>query len=126
MPIKVLVVEDEKDSRDFLATFLKLSGYEVATANDGLEGIERVEADCPDIIVSDICMPNLDGIDMVKTLRQSPEYRAVPVIMLTALSSDNLLKSVNAGANEAMRKPVNPDALLKNIKEWLRKPVVMN
>jgi CheY-like chemotaxis protein len=126
MPIKVLVVEDEKDSRDFLATFLKLSGYAVTTAKDGLEGIEKVEADCPDIIVSDICMPNLDGIDMVKTLRQSPEYRAVPVIMLTALSSDNLLKSVNAGANEAMRKPVNPDALLKNIKEWLRKPISVN
>ncbi len=126
MPVKVLVVEDDKDSRDFLAQFLKLSGYVVTTANDGLEGIERVKADCPDIIISDICMPNLDGIEMVKQLRETTEFRAVPVIMVTALSSDTLLNSVNAGANEAMRKPINPDTLLKNMKEWLGKPKMVN
>jgi DNA-binding response OmpR family regulator len=126
MPKKVLVVEDEKDSRDFLATFLKMEGYAVVTASDGLEGIEKVETDCPDIIISDISMPNLDGIDMVRTLRKSPKYQAIPVILLTALDSENLILGVNAGANEAMRKPINPDTLVKNIKDWLNKPGVLN
>lgn len=126
MAIKVLVVEDEKDSRDFLATFLKLEGFTVATANDGLQGIEKIESECPDIIISDICMPRLDGIEMVRTLRSSPKYRALPVILLTALDSENLLNGVKAGANEAMRKPVNTDALVKNMKEWLGKPKVTN
>jgi CheY-like chemotaxis protein len=126
MAIKVLVVEDEKDSRDFLATFLKLEGYSVATANDGLQGIEKIEAECPDIIISDICMPRLDGIEMVRTPRSLPKYRTLPVILLTALDSENLLNGVKAGANEAMRKPVNTDALVKNMKEWLGKPKVTN
>jgi DNA-binding response OmpR family regulator len=126
MPIKVLVVEDEKDSRDFLAMFLKIQGYAVVTANDGLEAIEKVEIDNPDIIVSDICMPNLDGIELVRNLRRSPKHQAIPVILMTALDSENLILGVNAGANEAMRKPINPDALVKNIKDWLDKPGVVN
>ncbi len=119
MPIKVLVVEDDKDSRDFLATFLKISGYVVSTANDGLEALKKVESDCPDMIISDISMPNLDGIEMVKILRESPEFKAVPVLMLSAYGSGNLINAINAGANQAMRKPVNPDSLLKNVRDWV-------
>ena len=119
MPIKILIVEDEPDSRDFLATLLKLEGYQVITAQDGLEGIQKVQEDCPDLILSDICMPNLDGLDMVKTLRKSPEYRSIPIIMLSAYGSGNLINAINVGANEAMRKPVHADLLLKNMKEWL-------
>jgi two-component system, chemotaxis family, chemotaxis protein CheY len=126
MPIKILVVEDEMDSRDFLATFLKLSGYSVSTANDGLEALKKAKAEHPDIIISDICMPILDGIEMVKTLRNSSEFRAIPIIMMTALGSENLISGMNAGANEAMRKPINPDALLKHIKDWLAKPKILN
>lgn len=126
MPIKVLVVEDDKASQEFLATFLKLSGYTVTTANDGLEALKKAKTEHPDIIISDICMPNLDGIEMVKTLRNSPEFRTTPIIMMTALNRENLLSGMDAGANEAMRKPINPEALLKNMKEWLAKPKSLN
>ena len=119
MPIKILIVEDDPDSRDFLETLLKLEGYQVITANDGMEGIEQVRADCPDLILSDICMPHLDGLDMVKLLRRSPEYRSIPIIMLSAYGSGNLINAINVGANEAMRKPVHAEVLLKNLKEWL-------
>jgi CheY-like chemotaxis protein len=119
VPIRILVVEDDADSRDFLATLLKLEGYSVTTANDGLEAIEQVESDCPDLILSDIAMPNLDGIEMVKQLRSSPKYRAVPIVMLSAFGSGNLINAINAGANQALRKPVNAESLLKDVSEWL-------
>jgi CheY-like chemotaxis protein len=109
--IRILVVEDDPDSREFLATLLKLEGYTVVTANDGLEGIERVETDHPDIIISDICMPNLDGIEMVKRLRKSPEFKRIPVVMLSAFGSGNLISAINVGANEALRKPVHAELI---------------
>jgi CheY-like chemotaxis protein len=117
--IRILVVEDEPDSREFLATLLKLEGYKVITASDGLEGIKKVEADHPDIILSDICMPNMDGIDMVKALRKSPEHKRIPIVMLSAFGSGNLTNAINAGANEAMRKPVHAELLLQYINKWI-------
>ena len=92
MSIKVLVVEDEKDSREFFATYLKMEGFKVATANDGLQGIEELMTERPDIIVSDISMPNLDGIEMVKLLRQSSEHQALLGILLSAMDSEYLLQ----------------------------------
>jgi two-component system chemotaxis response regulator CheY len=117
--IRILVVEDDPDSREFLATLLKLEGYTVVTANDGLEGIERVETDHPDIIISDICMPNLDGLEMVKRLRQSPEYKRIPIVMLSAFGSGNLSSAINVGANEALRKPVHAELLLQYVTKWI-------
>jgi CheY-like chemotaxis protein len=117
--IRILVVEDEPDSREFLATLLKLEGYTVITAGDGLEGIEKVETDHPDIILSDICMPNMDGIDMVKALRKSSKYKRIPIVMLSAFGSGNLINAINAGANEAMRKPVHAELLLQYITKWI-------
>lgn len=119
MPFKILVVEDEPDSRDFLVTLLKLEGYLVSTAGDGLEAISAVEKDRPDLIISDISMPNLDGIEMTKRLRQIPECRAIPIIVISAYGSGNLINAINVGANTAMRKPVHAESLLLNVKEWL-------
>ncbi len=118
MPIKILVVEDEKDARDFLAILLEMEGYVVSTATDGLEALKKIEIEPPDMIISDISMPNLDGVDLVKTLRSSPEFRDIPVLMLSAYGSGNLISAINAGANHAMRKPVNVESLLKNVREW--------
>jgi two-component system, chemotaxis family, chemotaxis protein CheY len=119
MANKILVVEDEPDSREFLVTLLKLEGYKITTANDGLEALHQVETDLPDLIVSDISMPNLDGIEMVKILRQSPAFRSLPIIVLSAYGSGNLINAINVGANQAMRKPVHAESLLKSINEWL-------
>lgn len=119
MPVKILIVEDEADSRDLLATLLKIEGYEVSTANDGLEAIKQIETDPPNLVLSDISMPNLDGVAMVKTLRSSPKYQTLPIVMLSAYGSENLVNAMNAGANEAMRKPIHCEQLLKNVKEWL-------
>jgi CheY-like chemotaxis protein len=109
---RILVVEDESDLRQFLATLLELEGFQVTTANDGLDALEKIEADCPDLIISDIAMPNCDGIDLLRTLRKSLEHRTLPVVMLTARGSENLFNAINAGANAALRKPVDTELLL--------------
>src|SRR5262245_59590678 len=119
MPNKILVVEDDPDSRDFLVTLLKLEGYTVATANDGLEAIQKVESEPIDLIVSDISMPNLDGIEMTKLIRQNPDFRNLPIIVISAYGSGNLINAINVGANAAMRKPIHAESLLGHLKEWL-------
>ena len=121
MSNKILVVEDEKDYRDFLDLVLRLEGYEVSTANDGMDALQHIEKDCPDLVVSDLCMPKLDGLDLVKKIRERPDCKSVPVVILSALGSSNLMMAVDAGANQAMPKPVDVDVLLESIEEWLDK-----
>jgi DNA-binding response OmpR family regulator len=118
---KILVVEDERDYRDFLDLVLRLEGYEVSTANDGMDALKKIKSDCPDLVVSDLCMPKLDGIDLVKRIREIPDCESVPVVILSALGNSNLTQAVIAGANEAMPKPVDIDVLLNSIEGWLDK-----
>jgi CheY-like chemotaxis protein len=119
---RILVVEDEPDARQFLATLLEIEGYQVTTATDGLEALETIDAQCPDLLISDIAMPNCDGIDLLRTLRKSPEYRALPVIMVTAYGSDNLFNALNAGANAALRKPLETESLLDCVASLINQP----
>ena len=78
---RILVVDDEERIINFLRSKLKASGYEVLTANNGLEGLEQAQAQEPDLIVLDLLMPKMDGLEMLKQLRS---FSAVPVIILTA------------------------------------------
>ena len=115
MPGKILIVDDDADQRDFLAVLLNLEGFEVALAQDGRQAIEQVQRDCPDLIISDIEMPHIDGITMVKVLRDLPECHDIPILTLSAYGSGNLKMAMRAGANQAMRKPVEIDSLIGTI-----------
>ena len=115
MSAKILIVEDNPDQRDFLAIMLEEQGFTTYTATDGLEGLKQAQNNCPDLIISDIMMPNLDGIEMVKTLRQIPECKAIPVLMLSAYGTNKLFEAINAGASHVMRKPLDFDFFFKAI-----------
>ena len=115
MTAKILIVEDNPDQRDFLALLLRQQGYSIATAIDGLEGIRQVKSTSPDLIISDITMPNLDGIEMVKTLRKLPAYRDTPILMLSAYGTNKLFEALDAGADHVMRKPLDFDLFSKAI-----------
>ncbi len=119
MEKKILIVEDNPDSRDLLAVMLKREGYTVYTADDGLEGLKLVAMDCPDIIITDITMPNVDGIEMVKILRHRPECNKLPIIVMSAYGSGTLRKAVAAGADEVVSKPLAFDAFLEAIERLL-------
>ena len=88
---RILIVDDEKRIVNFLSSKLKASGYEVLTASNGLEGLEQAQAQEPDLIVLDLLMPKMDGLEMLKELRS---FSAVPVIILTAKGKVNGLRKV--------------------------------
>jgi two-component system chemotaxis sensor kinase CheA len=119
---RILVVEDEPVSRHFLATLLELAGYQVTTAIDGLDALDKIDAYGPDLVISDIAMPHCDGIDLLRTLRRTIEHRSLPVIMLTAYGSENLFNAINAGANAALRKPVETESLMPLVASLLDEP----
>ena len=119
MSARVLVVEDNPDSRTFLATLLKIKGFIVDTAADGLEGLKRALAERPDIIISDLSMPRLDGVQMLRILRQMPACRSIPVVAISAYGSGRLEDAAKVGADYTLRKPLNCNLLLKEINRLL-------
>ena len=112
MSYKILIVDDDADQRDFLIALLKFEGYDVEIAQDGNEAIKQVKSTCPNLIISDIDMPDIDGITMVKMLRELPECSDIPILTLSGYSTGNLKMAMHAGANQALRKPVEMDSLI--------------
>ena len=121
MSAKILIVEDNPDSCAFLSQLLKVRGYSVQTASDGLQALFAVEEFRPDIIVSDIMMPGITGIEMVRVLRQSPQYREIPVLMISAFGSGNLKEALQAGADSALHKPINFDQFFETLAQLLQR-----
>ena len=119
MATKILLVEDNLDSCAYLARLLELKGYDVHTATDGIEALKAVEAFHPDLIITNIMMPRLDGIGLLNTIRNSPNYRSTPVIAMSAFGSGNLQAALQAGANKALRKPINFEQFFKSIEQLL-------
>jgi DNA-binding response OmpR family regulator len=116
---RVLVVDDEVRILNFLVSKLKTSGYDVLTAHDGVEGLEQVKAQEPDLIVLDVLMPKLDGLGMLKELRS---FSMMPVIILTAKGADtDRIKGLQLGADDYLPKPFNPDELVARIEAIRRR-----
>jgi len=116
---RILVVDDEERVLHFLSSKLKASGYEVITAGNGVEGLEQAQFQEPDLIVLDLLMPKMDGVGMLKELRN---FSAVPVIVLTALGADtDKIKGLQMGADDYLPKPFNPDELVARIEAIKRR-----
>jgi len=110
---RILVVDDDERIINFLRSKLKASGYEVFTAGNGVEGLEQAQAQEPDLIVLDLLMPKMDGLEMLKELRS---FSAVPVIILTAKGADaDRIRGLQLGADDYLPKPFNPDELVARI-----------
>ena len=119
MSPKILIVEDDPDQCGFLEVLLKHQGYIVYTAHDGAEGVQQAALCKPDLIISDISMPNLDGAGLVETLHENPEFRRTPILAISAYGASYLLDAIKAGASEALRKPIDPDLLFSTVRELI-------
>jgi signal transduction histidine kinase len=118
----ILVVDDEKATRDFLVDTLKLGGFETLTAADGEAGLRAIHQQMPDLIIADVRMPNLNGFEFLEALRANPKTNTIPVIMLTAVkATENMRTSMLAGAADYLVKPVSPGDLLAAINTQLDK-----
>ncbi|MCC6445456.1 MAG: response regulator [Armatimonadetes bacterium] len=117
MAKKILAVDDEKHIVRLVQVNLQRAGYEVVTANDGKEALEKVESERPDLVVLDVMMPYMDGFEVLRNLRSNPSTRELPVIMLTAKAQDaDVFKGWQSGVDCYLTKPFNPMELLSFVK----------
>lgn len=117
MPKKILAVDDERHIVRLIQVNLERAGYQVSTAYDGREALQKIEADKPDLVVLDVMMPYMDGLETLKRIRANPATRALPVIMLTAKAQDqDVFQGYSHGVDIYLTKPFNPIELLTFIK----------
>jgi len=116
---RILVVDDEERILNFLKSKLIASGYGVLTASNGLEALEQAQAQEPDLVVLDVLMPRMGGLEVLKELRT---FSSVPVIILSARGADaDRIKGLSLGADDYLSKPFNPDELVARIEAVRRR-----
>lgn|GEM_PF-420753 len=119
---KVLLIEDQKDFRESITDMLQFENFKVFTASNGMQGLEIAKKKSPDIILCDIMMPNIDGYEVLKRLKQSNKNFPIPFIFLTALSErDHIRQGMKLGADDYLPKPFTREELLDAISSRLRK-----
>ncbi|HEU0166337.1 MAG TPA: response regulator [Chloroflexota bacterium] len=119
---RILLVEDNDGIREMLASRLEGRGYEVLTAADGQQAVDRAAADAPDVVLMDLSLPVMDGWDATRTLKSSEQTRHIPIIALTAHVLEGERKaSLLAHADEYEAKPVNFPQLLSKIQAFVTK-----
>lgn len=113
---KILVVDDSRTMRQMVVFSLKKAQFETAEACDGVEAYEWAQQNLVDLVLSDVNMPNMNGIELIKKLRGLANYRFVPILMLTTESSDERkMEGKSAGATGWIVKPFNPEKLIVTI-----------
>ena len=120
-PAKLLVVDDTPQNVKLLADLLRAKGYEVVTAASGPEGLEKVTAERPDLVLLDVMMPGMSGYEVCQKIRSDPSTGILPVVMVTALDpAQERIKGLEAGADDFLSKPVNHAELLARVRSLVR------
>ncbi len=119
---KVLIADDEPDILEILKYNLVKDGYQVITAENGDEAIEKAKQHAPDLIVLDIMMPGKNGVEVCQVLRAQPQFRDTLIMFLTALSDEaTQIKGLTTGADDYISKPVSPNMFLSKVSSLLRR-----
>lgn len=115
----VLVVEDDPDTRHMYATCLDVLGFEVSEARDGLEGVRCAQAVHPDVVLMDVAMPRMDGLEATRRLKNNPDTASVPVVIVSAFTTrQDRERALQAGAAEFVPKPCDPEALAMRLRKY--------
>ncbi|MGS0764761.1 response regulator [Syntrophomonas curvata] len=118
---KVLVVDDETYIVELVKFNLEKDGFRVIVAYDGLNALEMVKSESPDLILLDIMLPNIDGLQVCRTLKQDPSYNTIPIIMLTAKGEEfDTVLGLEMGADDYIKKPFSPREMVARVKARLR------
>jgi phosphate regulon transcriptional regulator PhoB len=122
MSSRVLIVEDEPDIRALVVHHLKREGYQVSAASSGEEALRQVQAAPPDLILLDLMMPAMDGLEVCRRLRQDPATASLPIVMLTAKGDEiDRVLGLEIGADDYVVKPFSPKELLARVRAVLRR-----
>lgn len=123
---KILLVDDEQDILDFLSYNLRKDGYTVFTASDGKKAIESAKKESPDLIILDVMMPGMDGIETCREMREIPQLKNTVIAFLTARNEDySQIAGFDVGADDYITKPIKPRVLSSRIKALLRRSAVV-
>lgn len=121
---KILAVDDDPMNLKLVVATLGKEGFEVLTASNGKDGLQKAEELLPDLVILDVMMPELDGYQVCNLLRKNPKTANLPVMMLTSLSSvEQKIKGFDAGADDYLAKPFAPDELIAHVKALMRRKV---
>jgi two-component system phosphate regulon response regulator PhoB len=119
---RVLVVEDEKDVRDMLRLNLKAGGFDVLEAHNGAEGLAIAKAEIPSVVILDLMMPEMSGMEVCRALRRNPATSRIPILMLTAKSTEvDKVAGLEVGADDYVTKPFSPRELLLRVRAVARR-----
>jgi DNA-binding response OmpR family regulator len=118
---KILIIDDEQDFIKMLELRIKSAGYEVVTACDGMDGLEKARAEKPDLIILDVMLPKMNGDEVCRMLKFDTNYRKIPIIILTARAQKkDEVRAMEAGADAYLQKPFEPNILLDKIRDLLQ------
>ena len=116
----ILVAEDSPSIRKFVTLALKLQGYKVIATADGMEALEKLPTEKIDMLITDLNMPNIDGYKLIETIRNDPEYKDIPIIVLSSLSKEeDITKGMETGANSYLIKPFNTKRIQYEVSKYL-------
>jgi DNA-binding response OmpR family regulator len=119
---KILIVEDEKDILDLLKLYLEKEGYRISTAVTGLQALIQVKEQHPDLVILDLMLAEMDGLEVCKRLRADPKTAMLPIIMLTAKAGESdTIVGLELGADDYVTKPFSPKALVARVKALFRR-----
>src|SRR5512144_635916 len=122
MASRVLIVEDERDIRDLVVHHLERDGYQVSTAGSGEEALLRVGKSPPDLVLLDLMLPAMSGLEVCRRLRQEPATATLPILMLTAKADEvDRVVGLELGADDYVVKPFSPKELLARVRALLRR-----
>lgn len=119
MKKKILIVEDYEDTRDFMKFLVESYGYLVVEANDGIQAVDRVKQQHPDLILMDISLPLVDGLTATRTIREFDFAAHIPIIAVTAFGKSYHKKAIEAGCDDFIDKPIDFDALEPMLNHYL-------
>ena len=119
MKRKILVVEDYQDTREFMSFLIKGYGYQVVEAADGFQALDMLKAHFPDLILMDMAMPGMDGIEATEAIRKLKRGAAIPIIAVTAHGKQFYEKAIEAGCTDLIAKPVDFDSLEALLDQYL-------
>jgi len=121
MSTQILVVDDTPQNVKLLADLLTAKGYAVVTASSGVQALEKVEKEAPDLVLLDVVMPEMSGYEVCRKIRTNPATATLPVVMVTALDpAQERVKGIDAGADDFLSKPINQQELLARVRSLLR------
>jgi CheY-like chemotaxis protein len=120
---RVLVVDDSDVIRQLISVNLELEGFEVDTAVDGQDALDKIHEVQPDLMTIDVVMPRLDGIETVKRLRRDPRTSSLKILMVSACAQqDDLDRGQDAGVDAYLTKPFDPEALVRTVRDLIARP----